>query len=162
MKILVGTTKGAFLISGNSHRGDWTVNGPFCDGWPINHIVGDPATGLLWAGGGGDMHGAGIWRTTDGGGCWQVSRLTKGLMDEWAAVDPDFAAIIDWKDEPLPFTDEFSQIWSLGLAHGTLYAGTKPANLLASHDGGKTWERVQGLTDHPSAGSWNPGAAGLR
>lgn len=43
--ILVGTTKGVFLVSGNNERREWIVRGPFCDGWPINHIVGDPATG---------------------------------------------------------------------------------------------------------------------
>jgi hypothetical protein len=60
-----------------------------------------------------------------------LSRLTRGQLDEWAANDPDFAAMIGWSDAPLPFGDEFSQIWSLGYAHGTLYAGTKPASLLA-------------------------------
>lgn len=82
-------------------------------------------------------------------------------MDAWAADDPDFAKMINWSDEPLPFTDEFSQIWALSYAHGLLYAGTKPAGLLVSSDGGKEWARVQSLTDHPSAGEWNPGAAGL-
>lgn len=124
MKILVGTTKGAFLISDDDHRRRWQVKGLFCDGW-------------------------------------RVARLTSGLMDEWAANDLDFAAIIDWIDEPLPFADEFSQVWSLGLAHGTLYAGTKPVSLLTSLDGGRTWERIRGLSDHPSTKSWNPGAAGL-
>lgn len=161
MKILVGTTKGVFLISGDQHRTGWKVNGPYCDVWPINHVIADPATGELWAGGGGDMHGAGVWRSSDEGETWEVARLTTGMMDEWAANDPGFAAIINWQDEPLPFTDEFSQIWSLGFAHDTLYAGTKPASLLASHDRGKTWERVSGLTDHPSAKDWDPGAAGL-
>jgi hypothetical protein len=77
--ILVGTTKGAFLISGGSGRQGWTVKGPFCDGWPINHIVGDPATGLLWAGGGGEWHGAGVWCSEDAGETWQVAKLTKGI-----------------------------------------------------------------------------------
>lgn len=158
--ILVGTTKGAFVISGGSDRSGWGVKGPFCNGWPINHVIGDPKTGDLWAGGGGDWHGAGVWRSTDEGSTWSVAKLTRGAMDDWAAKDPDFANMIGWKDEPLPFSD-FSQIWSLGLAHGTLYAGTKPAKLLASHDRGLTWERVEGLTDHPSAGSWDGGAAGL-
>jgi photosystem II stability/assembly factor-like uncharacterized protein len=161
LTVLVGTTKGAFLISGGADRNGWAVSGPFCDGWPINHIVGDPATGHLWAGGGGDWHGAGIWRSTDGGTTWDVAKLTKGKVDEWAAGDPDFAKMIGWSDAPLPFADTFAQIWSVGYSHGTLYAGTKPASLLASTDGGKTWEQVKGLTDHPSAGSWNPGAAGL-
>ena len=43
--VLVGTTKGAFLVSGDNARRDWQVSGPFCNGWPINHVVGDPATG---------------------------------------------------------------------------------------------------------------------
>lgn len=159
--VLVGTTKGVFLIDGGPGRTGWSVRGPFCDGWPINHVIGDPETGALWAGGGGDWHGAGVWRSTDGGKCWSVTRLSTGQMDEWAANDPGFAQMIGWTDEKLPFAGEFSQIWSLGHAHGTLYAGTKPARLLSSTDGGRTWEHVRGLTEHPSADSWNPGAAGL-
>jgi photosystem II stability/assembly factor-like uncharacterized protein len=159
--ILVGTTKGAFLISGGADRSGWKVSGPYCDGWPINHFASDPATGAIWAGGGGDWHGAGVWRTDDAGESWILTRLTKGTMDDWAANDPDFAAMIGWKPEPLPFDDAFSQIWSLHRDHGVLYAGTKPASLLESRDGGVSWSRVDGLTEHPSAGSWNPGAAGL-
>lgn len=159
--ILLGTTKGAFLAHGGADRSGWAVSGPFCDGWPINHVVGDSETGTLWAGGGGDWCGAGVWRSEDGGETWSVVRLTRGQMDEWAANDPDFAAMIGWTDAPLPFGDDFVQIWSLCFAHGALYAGTKPAGLLVSHDRGETWERVRGLTDHPSADSWNPGAAGL-
>ena len=125
--VLLGTTKGAFLVSGGNDRSEWAVKGPFCDGWPINHIVGDPATGTLWAGGGGEWHGAGVWRSQDGGETWDVTRLTKGTMDDWAANDADFAKMIGWTDEPLPFADAFAQIWSLGHTHGTLYAGTNPA-----------------------------------
>ncbi|MDP3265081.1 MAG: exo-alpha-sialidase [Tabrizicola sp.] len=159
--VLVGTTKGAFLISAGPDRSGWTVSGPFCDGWPINHMIGDPASGRIWAGGGGDWHGAGVWRSDDAGASWSLSKLTTGKLDEWASNDPDFAAMIGWTDAPLPFGDRFAQIWSLGLSGDTLYAGTKPANLLASRDKGETWTLVQGLNDHPSAGSWSPGAAGL-
>ena len=159
--VLVGTTKGAFLVSGSSNGSGWTVTGPFCDGWPINHVIGDPRTGTIWAAGGGEWSGAGVWRTDEAGEDWTLTRLTKGTMDEWAAGDADFARMIGWRDEPLPFGEAFSQIWSLGHAHGTLYAGTKPASLLKSQDGGKTWEKVQALSDHPSAEDWNPGAAGL-
>lgn len=159
--ILVGTTKGAFLVAGGKDRDGWSISGPHCGGWPINHVIGDAETGAIWAGGGGDWHGAGIWRSTDGGESWEVVRLGKGQMDDWAANDPDFAAMIGWKDEALPFSGAVSQVWSLGKVDGTVYAGTKPASLLASRDGGRSWERVEGLTSHPSAGSWNPGAAGL-
>lgn len=159
--ILLGTTKGAFLVSGGTDSSGWTVKGPFCGGWPINHVIGDPVTGEIWAGGGSDWHGAGVWHSADGGDIWEVTKLTKGRMDEWAANDPDFAKMIGWTDAPLPFGDTFSQVWSLGRVGQTLYAGTKPASLLKSADAGKTWTRVEGLTNHPSSGSWNPGAAGL-
>lgn len=158
--ILVGTTKGAFVVTGKG-RADWTVSGPFCEGWPINHVVGDPATGTLWAGGGGDFHGAGVWRSADGGASWALTRLTSGQMDDWCANDPDAARMLGWTDDPLPFGGDFKQVWSLAHIDGTLYAGTKPAQLLASRDNGATWARVEGLTSHPSAESWNPGAAGL-
>ena len=141
--ILVGTTKGAFMISSRSDRKGWTVKGPFCDGWPINHIIGDPATRLLWAGGGGEWHGAGVWRSEDLGATWDVAKLTKGQIDDWAANDPQLAAMTNWTSRPLRFADQFSQIWSLCYAHGTLYAGTKPARLLLSRDGGKNWEEVR-------------------
>ena len=113
LTLLVGTTKGAFLICGGNDRSGWAIQGPYCDGWPINHVVGDPETGTLWAGGGGEWHGAGIWCSEDGGTNWKVTRLTKGKMDDWAANDPHFAKMIGWTSEPLPFTDTFAQIANL-------------------------------------------------
>lgn len=159
--LLIGTTKGVFLASGGESRSGWRISGPFCDGWPINHVIGDPATGTLWAGGGGDFFGAGVWRSDDMGQSWGLTRLSCGSMDDWAANDPDFAAMIGWSDAPLPFGSDFTQVWSLALVGDTLFAGTKPANLLQSRDRGENWTRVESLTDHPSAADWNPGAAGL-
>ena len=161
LTVLVGTTKGAFLIHGGTDRAGWAISGPHCDGWPINHAIGDAETGTIWAGGGGDWFGAGVWRSEDGGESWHLTRLSKGQMDEWAAEDPDFAQMIGWRDEELPFTDAISQVWSLDHRHGVLHAGTKPARLLRSKDGGQSWSEVSGLRAHPSSGSWNPGAAGL-
>lgn len=159
--VLVGTNKGVFLIGADADRSGWQVRGPLCDGWPINHVIGDAKSGHLWAGGGGEWHGAGVWRSKDLGETWELSVLTTGTMDEWAASDPGFSEMMNWTVEPRPFKDEFSQIWSLGYAHGKVRAGTKPASLLESSDGGVTWRRVDALTKHPSAESWNPGAAGL-
>ncbi len=159
--ILVGTTKGAFVITGTEARDDWTVTGPHCNGWSISHVVGDAETGRVWAGGGGDFFGAGVWASDDNGATWTLTRLTEGDIDGWAANEPDFARSMGWTGDPLPFDKDFSQIWSLHYAHGVLYAGAKPATLLQSHDHGKTWEKVEALTNHPSAADWNPGAAGL-
>lgn len=50
LTVLVGTTKGAFLLRGDAARRDWEVEGPHCDGWAINHFASDPETGTLWAG----------------------------------------------------------------------------------------------------------------
>lgn len=159
--VLVGTTKGAFLLSGGQSREGWSVSGPHCDGWPINHVIGDAESGTIWAGGGGDWSGAGVWRSEDGGATWVLTKLTKGTIDDWAANDPETAKLLNWTPQDVPFEDAFSQIWSLGYAHGTLYAGTKPARLLASRNGGESFEHLEGLANHPSADSWNPGAAGL-
>jgi len=130
--ILVGTTKGAFLL--NDAGGGWQVAGPFCDGWPINHVIGDAATGRLWAAGGSDWHGPGIWRSDDGGQGWTLT--TEGLQGVAA-------------------------MWSIARAGDRLLAGARPATLFESRDGGATWALVPGLSDHPSGPGWEPGAAGL-
>jgi photosystem II stability/assembly factor-like uncharacterized protein len=159
--LLVGTTKGAFILTANGDRSDWDVSGPHCEGWPINHMTGDPQTGTIWAGGGGDWHGAGVWRSTDGGVTWDLTKLSSGQMDQWAANDPDFAALIGWNETPAPFGDTLHSVWALRHAHGTLHAGTKPAQLLSSTDGGASWEKNAALADFRDRADWNPGAAGL-
>ncbi|WP_425052538.1 WD40/YVTN/BNR-like repeat-containing protein [Psychromarinibacter sp. S121] len=159
--VLIGTTKGVFLLQGGEDRAGWKITGPHCGGWPINHVIGDPETGTIWAGGGGEFTGAGVWKSEDGGESWTKTRLTKGMMDDWAAGDPGFAEMVGWTDEPLPFGDSFQQVWSLHHAHGKLYAGTKPAKLLASTDNGDSFDEVEALAGHPSAKDWSPGAAGL-
>ena len=160
--ILVGTTKGVFLVDGTGGRSKWQVRGPFCGGWPINHLVGDPQSGTIWAAGGGDWHGAGVWRSGDGGDTWTLSQLSNGKMDDWLANDPETAAYLGMTaSPPAPFTRDISAIWSLGLSGNTLYAGAKPASLFSSTDQGETWSRVHALGDHPSRDSWEPGGAGL-
>ena len=103
--LLVGTTKGAFVLDGDDTRERWSVHGPYCDGWPINHVIGDPATGTIWAGGGGDWSGAGVWRSGDDGRTWRLTKLTSGQVDAWAADDPGFAESIGWTEAPAPFGD---------------------------------------------------------
>lgn len=159
--VLVGTTKGAFLLR-QDPQGTWRARGPFCGGWPINHVIGDAASGRLWAAGGSEWHGAGVWTSTDGGETWTLSQLSNGKFDEWLTADPGFAAAIGRSPAPpAPFTGAVDCLWSLHHAHGTVYAGAKPAALFSSRDGGQDWSRVDGLTDHPSRDSWQPGAAGL-
>ncbi|HSG94364.1 MAG TPA: hypothetical protein VLA28_02510 [Afifellaceae bacterium] len=50
--LLVGTKKGAFIFKSGAVRRDWSLAGPFCEAWPINHVVADPETATIYAGGG--------------------------------------------------------------------------------------------------------------
>lgn len=159
--LLIGTTKGAFLLTSEDGRSSWALSGPLCDGWSINHVVGDPDTGRIWAAGGNDWFGAGVWRSDDGGKGWTLSKLSNGQLDEWAANDPATAEMFGWEPVDAPFDGELTSVWSLGYAHGTLYAGANPAALFASSDGGQHWDKVESLSNHPTRDSWNPGAAGL-
>ncbi len=160
--LLVGTTKGAFLLSGDAARHGWTVRGPLCDGWPINHVIGDAATGRIWAAGGGEWHGAGVWRSEDGGQNWTLSKLADGQFDEWIRNDAETAKLFGAEPAPpAPFSGQVDAIWSLSLWNGRVLAGAKPAALFSSGDGGESWDRIESLSDHPSAETWQPGAAGL-
>ncbi|MHA7867653.1 MAG: exo-alpha-sialidase [Salipiger thiooxidans] len=159
--VLVGTTKGAFLLSGAPEGDGWSVAGPFCDGWPINHMGGDPQTGRIWAVGGNDWYGAGVWRSGDGTD-WTLAKLADGQMDDWVRNDPDTAKLLGVTAQPpAPFTGRLDALWSVRHTPQALYAGSKPARLFRSTDGGETWAEMTGLTDHPSSDSWQPGAVGL-
>ena len=71
--VLVGTRKGAFIIEGDARRSSWELRGPFCEAWPINHVVADPATGAIYAGGGNEWFGPAVWKSTDRGASWTHS-----------------------------------------------------------------------------------------
>jgi photosystem II stability/assembly factor-like uncharacterized protein len=138
--LLVGTSKGAFVLDGDAARSNWDLRGPLCEGWPIHDLTVDPATGAILAGGGSTWYGPAIWRSDDLGETWTHSSegLTYG------------------DDGPNVVT-----IWNVTPAHGALYAGIEPAGLFRSDDGGTTWQHVEGLTNHPTRPKWVPGAGGL-
>ena len=154
-ELLIGTTKGAFLWK------DDRLSGPHCAGWPINHLASDPETGRVWAAGGNDFLGAGVWRSEDQGTSWTLTRLSKGSIDGWAADATEMAAQMGWRPDSPTFDGEVEAIWSLSFAHGRLWAGGKPGKLFVSDDGGDSWAAVTGLNDHPSRENWHPGGAGL-
>ncbi|MFZ7090138.1 exo-alpha-sialidase [Primorskyibacter sp. 2E233] len=160
--VLVGTTKGLFLLRSDADRQSWRTSGPMCGGWGINHALGDPETGQIWAAGGGNFFGAGVWRSEDDGETWTLSKLADGEMDEWMRSDPETAKVLGMEPTPPgPFSGEVDALWSLGRANGTLYTGGKPGMLYSSRDDGQTWDRVEGITNHPTRDAWTPGAAGM-
>ena len=138
--ILLGTKKGVFILEGDEARSSWRLRGPFCETWPINHVVADPATATIYAGGGNAWFGPAVWRSADLGASWTHS--SEGLAYPAG-------------EEPI------KSVWSLAAASGRLYAGAEPAGLFRSDDSGMTWRHVPGLREHPSRPNWQPGGAGL-
>jgi photosystem II stability/assembly factor-like uncharacterized protein len=138
--ILIGTTRGAFIVEGDAGRRSWEVRGPFCEAWPMNHVKADPATGTVYGGGGNQWFGPAVWKSTDLGETWTHS--SEGLAYEAG-------------EEPI------KSVWSVSPNNGSLYAGVQPAGLFRSDDGGESWQHVSRLRDHPTRPQWNPGGAGL-
>lgn len=139
--VLLGTTKGAFLAEADAGRERWTVSGPFCDGWPLNHVYADASSGTIYAGGGNEWFGHDVWKSADLGRSW--TRSGRGLDYAEGAAEPVKA------------------VWSFAARNGTLYAGVKPAGLFRSDDGGENWQHVEGLQQHPTRPQWHGGGAGL-
>ncbi len=139
--ILVGTNKGAFILESAADRQNWSLRGPFCDHWPIHHIIGDPVTGTIYAGGGNGWTGPAVWKSDDLGTSWSQS-------GEGLAYSEDNQGPV-------------ASVWSLAMSNGRLYAGVEPAGLFVSDDRGESFRHVSGLHDHPSRSSWQPGGGGL-
>jgi len=138
--ILVGTKKGAFIFEGNKKRQSWKLRGPYCEAWPINHVIADAATGTIYAGGGNEWFGPAVWKSSDLGKTW--SHSSDGLAYSEG-------------EEPI------KSVWSVASANGRLYAGVEPAGLFVSEDKGLTWTHIDGLRKHPSRKDWMPGGGGL-
>src|SRR3712207_4550149 len=75
--VLVGTKKGAFILESDAARRAWALRGPFCETWPMNHVVADPATGAIYGGGGNEWYGPAVWTSADLGATWTHS--SRGL-----------------------------------------------------------------------------------
>ncbi len=138
--ILVGTKKGLFILESADARRTWELKGPFCETWPIQHAVGDPDTGAIYAAGGNAWFGGAIWKSTDLGATWTHSSegLTYGEGEEPVA-----------------------NVWSLAIGSDGLYVGAEPAGLFKSTDHGQSWRHVAGLRAHPTRPEWQPGGGGL-
>jgi photosystem II stability/assembly factor-like uncharacterized protein len=138
--VLLGTKKGAFILEGGPDRRAWALRGPFCETWPINHLVADPATGAILGAGGNEWFGPAVWRSDDLGATW--THASEGLS---------------YGEGEAPV----KAAWSLARGADGLYAGVEPAGLFRSEDGGSTWRHVAGLRDHPTRPDWQPGGGGL-
>ena len=73
VRVLVGTRKGAFVLSSDGKRERWDVSGPHFAGWEIYHIKGSPADpNRLYASQSSGWFGQTMQRSNDAGKTWET------------------------------------------------------------------------------------------
>ncbi len=155
VRVLVGTRKGAFVLTSDGKRRDWDISGPHFGGWEIYHVKGSPAEpDRVYASQSTGWFGQLIQRSDDGGATWQPV----GNQFQYDGV----TGTHQWYDgTPHPW--EFARVWHLPSLTDpdTVLAGVEDAGLFRSADGGQSWSELSGLRGHGSGPSWQPGAGGM-
>jgi photosystem II stability/assembly factor-like uncharacterized protein len=156
VRVLVGTRKGAFILTSDAAREEWDVSGPHFGGWEIYHFTGSPAEpSRLYAAQSTGWFGQVIQRSDDAGATWQ----TVGNDFQYDGVPGTH----QWYDgTPHPW--EFARVWHLEPSSSdpdVVYAGVEDAALFRSDDGGSKWQELAGLRGHGSGPFWQPGAGGM-
>ncbi len=156
VRVLVGTRKGAFLLTSDGHRTSWDVTGPLFGGWEIYHVNGSPKDpDRLYASQSNGWFGQILQRSDDGGRTWEAVG-----NDFTYEGDPGTHLFYDGSSMPW----RFQRVWNLmpsATDPDTVYAGVEDAALFRSTDGGASWSELDGLRGHDSASTWAPGAGGL-
>lgn len=156
VRVLVGTRKGAFILTADGKRKNWKIDGPHFGGWEMYHLKGSPVNpNRLYASQSNGWFGQVVNRSDDGGKSWQP-------------VGNNFAyegvtGTHQWYDgTPHPW--EFKRVWHLEPSltePDVVYAGVEDAALFRSADGGESWQELAGLRGHGSGPAWQPGAGGM-
>src|SRR5450432_1098539 len=155
VRVLVGTRKGAFVLTADGKRKSWDITGPHFAGWEIFHLKGSPADpNRLYASQCSGWFGQLIQRSSDGGKTWEPV----GNKFEYDGV-PGTHQWYDGTQHPW----EFKRVWHLEPSltdPETVYAGAEDASLFRSVDGGKSWQELPGLRS-AKGNLWQPGAGGM-
>jgi photosystem II stability/assembly factor-like uncharacterized protein len=156
VRVLVGTRKGAFILTSDGKRQQWDVSGPHFGGWEIYHVKGSPVDpDRIYASQSSGWFGQVMQRSNDGGKTWEP-------------VDNKFAyegttGTHQWYDgTPHPW--EFKRVWHLEpslIDPDVVYAGVEDAALFRTTDGGTSWHELPGLRTHSTGNRWQPGAGGM-
>ncbi len=155
-RVLVGTQKGAFVLTSDEQRLDWKIDGPHFAGWEVYHVAGSPADpDRVWAAPSSGWSGQIMQRSEDGG------RTFEAIGNDFSYATA--AGEHQWYDGTLrPW--EFTRVWHLEPSptdRDLLYAGVQDAALFRSADGGGSWEELTALREHASGPQWQPGAGGM-
>jgi photosystem II stability/assembly factor-like uncharacterized protein len=177
VRVLVGTRKGAFLMTSDGKREKWEIDGPHFAGWEIYHLKGSPADpNRLYASQTSGWFGQIIQRSSDGGKTWETPgggleaapggmpapASNKFVYDTSAETGKPLTTHQWYDGTQHPW--EFKRVWHLEPSLSdpdTAYAGVEDAALFRTTDGGASWHELSGLRGHGTGPKWQPGAGGM-
>jgi len=173
VRVLVGTRKGAFILTSDGTRKRWEISGPHFAGWEIYHMKGsvvDPDR--IYASQTSGWFGQIIQRSDDGGKTWSTPGSSPEELksaDGMAKAESNMfvydgiPGTHQWYDGTQhPW--EFKRVWHLEPSLDDpdhVYAGVEDAALFISRNGGKSWSELSGLRKHDTGPKWQPGAGGM-
>jgi hypothetical protein len=155
VRVLVGTRKGAFILTSDGRRENWRVQGPLFGGWSIYHIKGSPVDpNRIYASQCSDWFGQTMQRSNDGGQSWEA-------VGNKFVYEGETGTHVWYDGTPHPW--EFKRVWHLEPSLNdpdTVYAGVEDAALFRTTDGGQSWQELPALRSAQSS-NWAPGAGGM-
>ncbi len=179
VRVLVGTRKGAFILTSDGKRDNWKVSGPHFAGWEIYHRKSSTADpNRIYASQTSGWFGQIIQRSDDGGKTWfqpgtppeettGPGGQPKGESNKFVYdATPETGKPLtthQWYDGTQhPW--EFKRVWHLEPSlsdPNTVYAGVEDAAIFKTTDGGISWHELSGLRGHGTGPKWQPGAGGM-
>jgi photosystem II stability/assembly factor-like uncharacterized protein len=153
--VLVGTRKGAFILTADGKRDRWEVSGPHFAGWEIYHLKGSPVDpNRIYASQTSGWFGQMVQRSCDGGKSWEA------VGNQFAYEgNPGTHQWYDGTQHPW----EFKRVWHMEPSltdPDTVYAGVEDAAIFRTTDAGQTWHELPGLREAKGP-LWQPGAGGM-
>ncbi len=170
VRVLVGTKKGAFILTSDGTRREWKVEDPLFAGWEMYHLKGSPVNpDRIFASQTSGWFGQVIQRSDDGGKTWATpdgsAVPTNGEMPSGRSnrflYDGPVGTHLWYDGTQHPW--EFKRVWHLEPSltdPDTVYAGVEDAALFKSTDGGANWQELTALRNTKGA-LWQPGAGGM-